>query len=135
MRKRLIFSILGVMALAVALVPHWSVEASKPVPVIVDKHSFLSHTGTISTTTLFTPSVDGDYRVSVYVDESGCGSGVDVHVNWTDDFQGRTATFGYGSPCSSSGSFVFHVASGNAITVDSTSFGASANIYVTTEEL
>jgi hypothetical protein len=147
MNRKLVLSILGVVVLAAALVPHWNVEASKPVPVIVSKQSFINQTSSIGTTALFTPAVDGDYRISLYV--SGyvvaCNSGAStlaphVHLDWTDDLKSNSNTFdlSVGNHCAwdSIQGFIIHATAGNPINVSTTVFSSDAgNYYFTVEEL
>jgi len=55
------------------------------VPNIVATQSFIDRTTALGTTTVFTPSIAGLYRVSIYASAQG-GSTVNVTVGWTDDY-------------------------------------------------
>jgi len=145
MRKRLIFSIFGVMALAVAFVPRWTVEAAKSVPGIAAKQSFLGQTTALSGVVLFTPSADNDYRVSFYISGSAtCATDSDrfrprVTVAWMGDSKAESLTtqLDIGNHCSwDAGSVVIHAVSGNPIAA-STSLdnNLAGNMYFTVEEL
>jgi hypothetical protein len=60
-----------------------------PSPVIVAKGRFVNRATPIPTTTLFTPSADGLFRLSIYMTETVTGANVfDSWVfvlNWNDD--------------------------------------------------
>src|SRR5437899_2150159 len=56
-------------------------------PIIVAKQSFTAQIGAISATTLYTPTADGDFRLSLYIvgtsgTDYACGG-----FNWTDETQ------------------------------------------------
>lgn len=142
MKKRLTFSILGVIALAVALAPHWNAEASKPVAVIVDKQALVAQTGSFSPITLATPAVDGDYRISVYVESASLGSQVlAIAWNWTDDVAAQSNSISVNGPASNfhkEFTDIIHATAGNAITIapgSGFSDTSAFNLYVTLEEL
>ena len=121
MRKSSIFSILGVIVLAMALVPHWTAEAAKPVPIIVAKQVLSAQVGSFSPITLFTPSADGDYRVSIYLDATTVSSGKAIIIDWhwTDDNASQFSSVSlnqFQSPHAfTSFTDIIHVTSGNAI--------------------
>ena len=145
MRKSSILSILGVIVLAMALVPHLTVEASKPVPVIVAKQVLSGQVGSFSPITLFTPSADGDYRVSIYLDAAtvSTGKAIIVDWHWTDDNASQFSSVSLNDSQSPHAVTrfvdVIHVTSGNAITLQpGVNFNDTLdtyNVYVTVEEL
>jgi|SRR5580765_3427661 len=135
MRKSSILSILGVIVLAVTLVPHRTVEASKPVPVIVAKQSFLGQSGTLSSTTLFTPEAAGDYRISIIL--SSNDSSVQPVISWTDENGARSETLNINSQNSMytrHATYLLHSAASSAISV-SESGATTHDLFITVEEL
>lgn len=64
-----------------------TVQASGPV---FTKKSFINQVGPIPETTILTPSADGDYRVSIYLEAAGTATpsnfATGVSPAWTDDF-------------------------------------------------
>ncbi len=57
-------------------------------PVIVAKMEVRNQTGAINPFTLYTPSEDGDFRISAYMSSPSCvfsGVAFDTLVSWTDD--------------------------------------------------
>jgi hypothetical protein len=56
---------------------------SATVPSVVARQDFLSQTSNLATTTLFTPSASGLFRVTVYGIPSG--PNITVTIGWTDD--------------------------------------------------
>ena len=135
MRKSYILSILGVIVLAMALVPHLTVEASKPVPVIVDKQSFLGQSGTLVSTTLFTPTVAGDYRISIIL--SSDDSSIQPVISWTDENGARSETLNINQQNGMyhrHATFLLHSAASNAISV-AESGATTHDLFITVEEL
>lgn len=144
MKKRSILSILGVIVIMMALVPHWSVEASKPVAIIVDKTGITGQVNTFAPVTLFTPTADGDYRISIYLEAAtvGAGKNITLEWDWTDNNAAQNSTvalFGASTNARDRFTDVIHVTSGNAIVLkpqagfnDNTD---SYNVFVTVEEL
>lgn len=118
--------------------PHWTVEAAKPVPVIVDKHTFTGSNG-IASTTLITPAIAGDYRVNVAASPSD--SGFELQWTWADDSGARSFvwTVGQGNGIDlGQTSYVIHAVSGTAITFStsgSNGYNGSYHVYTTLEEL
>lgn len=113
------FIILGVIALVVAFAV--ADDDSPRGPVIVFKKVLTNQSASISATTLYTPTVDGDYLVSGYLVANGCcnGGSAELDVHWTDEFAARTSGYGTvvgGASNAVSGSVVMHVTSGNPIT-------------------
>lgn len=135
MKKRLTFSILGVIALAVALVPHWTVSADKPVAVIVYKQAFLSQSGTLASTTLVTPLADGDYRLSIIL--SSNDSSIAPTLTWTDENGAQSTSMNINQQntlYTKQLTYLFHAVSGHAIAI-SESGAATHDLFVTLEEL
>jgi len=121
--------------------------------VVVAKQSFLNQTGPIPNTTLLTPAVDGDFRMSIYLEASSFSAPapnneVNVVGQWTDDFRavcngidvtGPVATVDYST------SFVMHAKANVPILVYSgptacdggrtTDTTDSYNVFVTLESL
>lgn len=94
--------------------------------------SFVSQTGTFADTTLFTPSADGDYLVSVYVENTTGSATVSSVLKWTDNAGAQSATV---SAAATSGNKVvaIHALSGQAVTVNGSDFGGAQtySVYVT----
>lgn len=133
--RKTILSIFGVIALAMALMPRWTVEASKPVPVIVDKQSFLGQSGTLASTTLFTPTVAGDYRISIIL--SSDDSSIQPIISWTDENGARSRTLNINqqnSMYNGHATFLLHSAASGAISI-SESGATTHDLFVTVEEL
>ena len=99
----------------------------------------------IGTTTLFTPTSTGVFRVSVYIVDTAAGSAgtVSATIGWTDDEQAQTiststvplATLG----AFTQSTFFIEATSGNAITYSTAFAGAIGSpmysLYVTVERL
>ena len=145
MRKKFVISILGVMALAMALVPRQTVEASKPVPVIVSNLALTGQVGSFTQTTLLTPSVDGNYRISIYLQSASMSVGKSVIVDWTWDDDGNATQFnsisieGPATNTHDHAVAILHAAAGSSITVrPGANFNDTTdtyNLYVVLEEL
>lgn len=91
------------------------------VPIVVAKQSATNQTSSIGSTTLITPSEDGDYVVQCYA-VLGTTGGFDgdaaVAFSWTDEYRSNAATSvcdANGGAHFSSNQKVIHVASGNPI--------------------
>ena len=66
-------------------------------PVIVAQSDNVGQTTAIPPTTLFTPTVDGDYRLSIYLEDSpGVGNALCASWSWTDDYASRGDLFDIG---------------------------------------
>lgn len=84
--------VIGLMVAAAALS-----RADNPHgPTIVADTSFLSQTASIGTTTLFTPSADGNYEVLVYIRSHATiptmVSTMDATLSWTDEVGALSAS-------------------------------------------
>lgn len=64
---------------------------SAQVPKIEASQSFLNQSADLAATTVFTPSVDGMYRVSAYVRSVSGTGGAAARIGWTDE-AGTTST-------------------------------------------
>lgn len=63
---------------------------SCPIPMIIAKQSWLNQTASLSATTVFTPSEDGDYRVNVYMTaDTSSPPGWSPTLYWTDEYGSR----------------------------------------------
>lgn len=122
-------------------------HASSKNPRIVAQPVFLAQTGAMSAQTVFTPSVEGDYRISVYAPSHNAGgnSGLNliVSASWSDTvtsriFSGAPASGNLG--CCVAQNFVeftipIHVTS-SPITIQANSNAPDVyDVYVTVEEL
>lgn len=97
---------------------------------------FLGQTGTISLTNLFTPSDDGLYLATVYIEDLTSEDGsLLVTFGWTDKASSKTKVFQAGSifynPLS------IHQAGSSPFTIQATDGGAghTYNIFVSIESL
>ena len=98
---------------------------------IVYENQWLGQTSNIGTTTIFTPSVDGLFRLNTAVSGSG---GLHVIIDTNAPSQNCLANNLYGPPgCV----VVFQGTSGTAITIDTRILdpGTSYDAYVTLEQL
>jgi transcription elongation factor len=112
---------------------------------VVAKKSFLNQTGAIASTTLYTPTASGNYRVSIYSDTQNPPdlNAMCPHFVWTDDFNSGQTNDGPGclntNPLTfGQGILVLHVKGGTTISVyTSTSYPEIPpyNLYVTIEKL
>lgn len=79
--KKLIFA--GIVLLGLALL-----AADVPYgPTVVSKTEFITRSSSIGATTLYTPTVEGDYQVQFYGLARSCGAGnssMNGTLNWTD---------------------------------------------------
>lgn len=116
-------------------------------PQIVAKQSFLAQTNNFASTAVFTPSVTGLYRISVYLE---CPTTADIAVNvqFTDDrSNAQNATIAvlqtgkYLNQMAASGSLQgvasFRDTSGNAISVSTNNYAGTGtyDLYVVIEQL
>lgn len=88
-------------------------------PVVVAKQAFLGETSGISTTTIYTPSADGDFLVSVSGEASSTGAGVIDQVAWTGNrgsYTWQTYINSTNNCCGTFYSQAIHVVAGQAIT-------------------
>lgn len=134
--KKYIFGAISVVALLVVL------GMDLPCgPVIVAKTSYTAQSSNIATTTLYTPSSDGDYQVVVYEVASAQfgNSQMSSTVSWTDDLQSELVGVndgpgGTGSPWVAA-TFNVRATSGNPIQFASTYSAGTSNltydIYIT----
>ena len=112
---------------------------------VVAKKSFLNQTGAIASTTLYTPTASGNYRVSIYSDTQNPPdlNAMCPYFVWTDDFNGQTNEGGPGclntNPLTfGQGILVLHVKGGTTISVYTLTSNPEIppyNLYVTIEKL
>jgi len=114
-------------------------------PSRVSNVALTAQPSAIATTTLFTPTTTGTYRVSVYIVDTAAGSAgtVAATIGWTDDEQAQTiststvplATLG----AFTNSTFFIEATSGNNVTYATTFVGALGSpqysLYVTAERL
>lgn len=122
------------------------------VPMVVAAQSFLNRTASIAATTLYTPSADGTFRVSVYSEITTTSGGGCPLLSWVDDFNTHTnqslVQVDGGGACINSGgsgtpnygwaTWIVRATSGNAISFSfpgSTTTPVVYSIYVTVEQL
>lgn len=107
-------------------------------PIVVAKMSFLGQTSTIATTTIYTPSAEGDFVVYISADSSGVTGAGQIQTYWTTDngAGGATLDFPGGSTCCSRFQVsTFHSAASEPIQIEVTSApDDSYNLYVTVEQ-
>ena len=117
----------------------------KPVsPVIVAKQNFLGQNSNIPTTTLYTPSVDGDFQIIFYgnarTNDTTCNSSLVSTFLWVDDFRSETVVVGTGpggtgTPLNNNPVPPIHATAGNPIqlsgTYNAASCNASYDIFIT----
>lgn len=102
--------------------------------------SLTGQTSSISTTTLFTPTATGTYRISIYVvDTAGTTFTLQGTIGWTDAAQAQTATTSTLTNTTNGylqSSFFIEAVSGNAVTYAVVLTGtATYNVYVVAERL
>ncbi len=95
---------------------------------VVSTYEATAQTTAIGTTTLYTPTADGWFRISIYINRNTNSNqfhAMNTQVNFTDDHAARThspdgaAISGdSGSDAFTSASYVFRASNGNAITFD-----------------
>jgi hypothetical protein len=92
--------------------------------------SFISQTGTLADTTLFTPATDGDFLVSVYMEDITGTASVQTTLKWTDDIGAQSITQVSAGSVSQVKSI--HAIAGQPVTIGATDFGGSQtyNIFV-----
>lgn len=115
-------------------------------PQIVAKQSWLSQSSALAATTIYTPSADGLFRVSAYIEvSSGSTRAPSAQMTWTDDHaaQNNSGLLGgvdVAGNWTINGSFAtraFRATSGNPIQI-STSLSAGTgtyDLYVVIEQL
>lgn len=100
------------------------------VPMVVAKESFIGLTADLATTTIFTPSEDGDYEIAIYgVVNPLASANMDPAATWTDEY--GTYTRGFAGATTGTAGYsqgTVHAISGNPIQV-STTYGGSGNLY------
>jgi hypothetical protein len=119
-------------------------NSPKPVsPVIVAKQSFLVQNSNIPITTLYTPSVDGDYEVFYYgnaqAPDNTCNSSFQTPLTWTDDYRLEQINLQVGPSGTgtliTNTSVVMHVKAGSPIQISGTyspgTCSASYNFFLT----
>jgi len=102
-------------------------------PTIIATQNFLNQTADLPPTTVFTPTVTGMYRISLYFEcqqNTSCGFGSKfVQLNYTDA-SGSTSLGGeFGSD------LVIHPASGTPVQVLTSGSIPTYNLYVVVEQL
>lgn len=103
-------------------------------PQVVAKSSFTDQTANIATTTVFTPTVDGDYLISCYVtmSTSATEGSIQATFSWTDEY-GAVGSWSpsAGPDADPTGGVVAiaHVPSGNPITVKTEYFSGATSPY------
>lgn len=66
-------------------------------PIVVAQSDNVGQTAAIAPFTLFTPLTDGDYRLSIYLEDSpGVGNALCASWSWTDDYAARGDLFNIG---------------------------------------
>jgi len=124
----LLLAVLSVGALAA---PHRATS-----PTIVASQSFLNQTAFLPLTTVFTPTVTGMYRISVYGEcqpNTSCLNGSTVINLVYTDASGIPQLLGLST--ASSGDFVIHPASGTSVQVQAGGANPTYNVYVVVEQL
>lgn len=107
---------------------------SASVPVIVG--SVVATTS--GNTTIYTPTADGNYRASVYIESGGGSPFICAFVAFANDFNSNISSPTVCSDGTSQGQFVytFHAKSGTAIVLSAGSFpGAGGSIFAVVEQL
>lgn len=111
-----------------------STHASSKNAKIVIQQTTLNHSGSLSSNVVFTPTAEGDFRVSVYAsgpsDLSNTGT---IAVDWTDENASRTFAPSVVTPIVSL-TQVVHSAANQGIQVRFLTT-ATFDLYVTVEEL
>jgi hypothetical protein len=137
---------LSVAALLLTFGAYMLLHASTTTQFSYSTESFLNQSGNMATTTLFTPTVDGNYQVEINVEFVGpcCGVGdptsVSPTLTWSDNtkayaaspntFAANSAATNYNSP-----QMNMHVKAGSPVQISTnvpcSSGCASYNIFVT----
>jgi hypothetical protein len=101
---------------------------------IVAKKAFVNQIGPFSSTTLFSPKVDGDFRISVYLSSQVplTTTIVCYQLNWTDDFGAKSEQEGLGSQPFFTRTLMIHVRGEARITIDGTFPGCTPQDTTTT---
>jgi hypothetical protein len=87
--------LLALFALTSGSKPADASATGLPSPTILAKAKLVNQTAPIPATTIFTPSQDGLYRVSVYMSQTQLGGGYgawDFNLNWSDNAGTEGAT-------------------------------------------
>lgn len=85
-------------------------------PEIVASGSFLSQTGNLSETALYTPDSGGAYRITLaFSYEQALGTNPGAIIYWTDDVEAQSSGYPSGSPGASPVSF--YSVSGESISI------------------
>lgn len=108
------------------------------VPIIVARVALENQTSGLPFTDFYTTPDGGNFRVSIYAQESGPSFGGSVIVSWTDA-SGNFGPFGVGAPIQNpSAGAMFHVSPGATFkyTVSATPpSGSTYNFYIVLESL
>jgi len=141
--KRVSIYLVALTLVGLAILHSAKGQASAPFPTyVVAKAAFVGQTGNLPATTVYTPLVTGDYRLSMYVDQPTYqGSYPCVYWTWTDDFSAQInatgACTGGGSTSVFGSNDVFvRALAGQPIQI--TSQGSASgpfNVYVTVEQV
>jgi hypothetical protein len=83
------FLVLTIVGIALSYTP-FQTQASSKNSRIVAQQDFLAHSGSLSTTTIYTPSTEGDFRISMYASGSSSLSGSTSAILWTDNRSSRS---------------------------------------------
>jgi hypothetical protein len=133
------FKMLVVASVVIVAMALLAQEAFTPyATTVVSKSSFVNHTGSLSSTVIYTPPSTRDYRVSVYVEENLDSYQPTATVSWTgiggqQKQESETSPFG---TMPGYLSFPVRATSGNAITLSvSTNSLDIYSVYVTIEKL
>lgn len=87
-------------------------------PMIVAKQSFVNQTTNVGTTTIYTPTEDGDYEVSVYAaQDSSLSGGATITLSWTDEYSACSVTLDTNHNVPALFEETLHIPSGNAIQI------------------
>lgn len=132
MKKILLCAVMVIGVIMGVTLP--STHASSKTPRIVAQQSFLNQSGSLSATTIFTPTSEGDFRVSVYASGASSLSGATLGVLWTDARANRTFAPSISDSFVSS-TEVVHSAVSQPIQVEVLTSNTAYDVYVTIEEL
>jgi hypothetical protein len=115
-------------------------------PQIVAKQSWLAQSAALAATTIFTPTADGLFRVSAYIEVSvGSNRGPSAQMTWTDDHAaqnnsgliGGVDTAGNWTINGNYATRAFRATNGNPIKIATTINAGSGtyDLYVVIEQL
>jgi hypothetical protein len=122
--KKVIF-VIGLLACILALIAACEPYGATTVAEVV----LTSQTSSVSATTFYTPSADGDFLVTVY---NSCGSGTgtssETDIDYTDEFRTYTGTIetSAGNNGNARVLYPLHAASGQPIQYSTTYSGGTA---------